>query len=94
MTAATLALRNQLLADPGGIVADVDLWFPAQQDPVGPEHAWNLGGPGPSRLRYVVWVDAGRWHGNGREGPLKSVASLPELSPRMALHVNHGRAVR
>lgn len=71
---------------PGGIVAALDLWFPTQQDPVGPEQGANWGA-GPDPLRYVVWVDAGRWHGNGREGQLGNFASLPELAPRHALHV-------
>jgi len=92
MTAATLALRDQLLAIPGGVVAGVDLWFPTQQDPVGPEpNAVAAGGwlgdrrvvrHHPDPQRYVVWVPApGRNRG-------------AELAPRRALHVNHGRADR
>ena len=92
MTAATLAPPVQLLAVPGGVVAGVDLWFPTQQDPVGPDpHAVVAGGwlgdrrvvrHHPDPQRYVVWVPApGRNRGT-------------ELAPRRALHVNHGRADR
>ena len=90
MTTATIAIRDQLLAVPGGGVADVDLWFPTQQDPVGPENnAVAAGGwlgdrrvirHHPDPQRYVVWVPApGRDRGT-------------ELAPRRALHVNHVRA--
>jgi len=74
MTAATLALRDQLLAVPGGIVADVDLWFPTQQDPVGVPSGlvsdWWIEQADPER--YIVWVPTSRG---------------AELAPRKALHV-------
>jgi|GEM_PF-3435336 len=77
MTAATLAPPDQPLAVVGGIIADIDLWFPDQEDPIGPDARWHpdyrpIAFPDP--LRYVVWV-----------------APRPpsdELAPRLALHVN------
>jgi len=77
MTAATLAVRDQPLVAPGSIIADVDLWCPGQRDPIGPDHI-NLAAT-PDPMRYVVWVDMGRGHGN---------LTRPELAPRKALHVN------
>jgi hypothetical protein len=78
MTAATLALPLALpLATPGGVVADADLWFGGQQDPVGLDYDHSRPGrqPQPDPLRYVVWVAPRPPSG--------------ELGPRMALHVNH-----
>lgn len=92
----TAAAATQVLAIPGGIVADVDLWCPDQQDPIGRDPGWHPGGVDISRpdpLRYVVWVDTGRWHRNSRDFH-RQTRSLPELAPRRALHVNHGRAER
>jgi hypothetical protein len=85
MTAATLVP----LAVVGGIVADVDLWFPGQQDPVGYEPGWRPGGTPiawPDPLRYVVWVDMGRPHRNARDFH-RQAHDLPELAPRRALHL-------
>lgn len=92
---ATLVVAEPL----GGIVTDTDLWFPGQADPVGFD-PMTVGGYASGRerllarkadpLRYVVWVDTGRPHGNGREFH-RQTTSLPELAPRLALHVNHGR---
>jgi hypothetical protein len=76
--AATLAIRDQLLAPLGGILADVDLWCPDQQDPVGRDPGWRPNGVDishPDPLRYIVWVLAGH---RGAPG---------ELAPRKALHV-------
>ena len=77
------------------VIAATDLYFPGHQDPVGRDY----GGTRPGcdrgswdRLRYVAWVDAGRPHADhnvtvGGRGGGGTGRSLPELAPRLALHV-------
>lgn len=73
---------TQVLAVPGGIVADTDLWFPLQQDPVGAPSGlvseWWIEQADPER--YIVWVPTSRG---------------AELAPRKALHIGlRARSVR
>jgi hypothetical protein len=68
------------------LIAATDLLYPGQLDWT--ERLGNRCDP----LRYVVWVDAGRWHPVGVQAPLgrgrgSETKSLPELAPRTALHL-------
>jgi hypothetical protein len=74
------------------IIAATDLLFPGRQDPIGHEPGRNIQATtwfdGVDRLRYVVWVDAGRPFGNGRgQGFGGNYTTRPELAPRTALHL-------
>ncbi len=62
----------------GGVVA-CDLYYPGQQDPIGPDITTTAPYPRTGRacrLRYVVWV---------RPRPDRTP---DELAPRLALHVS------
>ncbi len=63
--------------EPGGIVRSTDLYYPGQRDPIGLEGSGQADRHCRDRLRYVVWI-------------CRRPDLFPdELSPRLALHVNH-----
>jgi hypothetical protein len=66
------------------VIAGTDLLYPRQPDPVGRDKGGGFPPLAYDHNRYVVWVDAGRPHQNGRD---ENYRSLPELAPRPAFHL-------